>query len=453
MSPATPFLVIGGGPAGGAAAAAAAAGGVEVTLVEAEVVGGASQLRDCIPSKALVASATGLAGIRASGHLGGADPGPLRPDPARLAERRYSIAGLVSESLRGRLESLGVTMLAGRARFLGPHTAIVAGADGTEEEVEFAQALIAVGSVPRAPAWAEPDGERVLTSRQAYRLAEAPEHVVIIGAGATGAEFAHILSSLGSRVTVLASRGRVLPQADPEASAVLEEEFAERGVVVMRGARARGLRRSGGAVEVAAEDGRTVAGSHVLLAVGLQPAIAGLGLEAAGVEVSEGAVLVDAGQQTSVPHIYAAGDVTGSLMLSSVGAAAGKVVGRRVAGLAVEPVDVSRAAQAVYTEPEIAWVGLQEAEAAASGRRVRVTRAPFAANPRALMAARPRGFAKLISDPASEVLLGGLVVGRQATELVGIVALAVRAGLRREMLADTLLAYPSLGETLAAAAR
>ncbi|MBN2113102.1 MAG: NAD(P)/FAD-dependent oxidoreductase [Acidimicrobiia bacterium] len=453
MSAATAFLVIGGGPAGGAAAAAAAAGGVGVTLVEAEVVGGASQLRDCIPSKALVASANGLAGIRASGHLGSTEPGPLRPDPARLAERRHSIASLLSESLRGRLESLGVILLAGRARFLGPHTAVVAGADGAEQEVEFAHALIAAGSVPRVPAWAEPDGERVLTSRQAYRLGEAPEHAVIVGAGATGVEFAHILSSLGSRVTVLASRGRVLPQADPEASAVLEEEFSERGVVVMRGARARGLRKSEGVIEVAAEDGRTAAGSHVLLAVGLQPAIAGLGLEAAGVEVCDGAVVVDARQQTSVPHISAAGDVTGGLMLSSVGAAAGTVVGRRVAGLPVEPVDSSRAAQAVYTEPEIAWVGLQEAEAAAIGRRVKVTRAPFAANPRALMAARPRGFVKLISDPTSGVLLGGLVVGRQATELVGIVALAVQAGLRRGILADTLLAYPSLAETLAAAAR
>jgi len=452
VSPATRFLVIGSGPAGGAAAAVAAAGGAAVTLVEAEVVGGASQLRDCIPSKALVASATGLAGIRASGHLGMADPGPLRPDPARLAERRLSIAALLSASLRGRLESLGVDVRLGRARFTGPHAAVVALAGG-EETVEFDQALVATGSVPRVPDWAEADGERVLTSRQAYRLAAAPEHLVVVGAGATGVEFAHIFSSLGSAVTLLASRGRVLPQADAEAAAALEEEFAERGVAVERGARARELRRRGDAVEVACEDGRVVAGSHVLLAVGLQPASRGLGLAAAGIGPDGEAVAVDSWQRTAVPHIYAAGDVTGRLMLSSVAAAEGTVAGRLALSLPADPVDRSGAAQAVYTEPEIAWAGLQEAEAAAAGRRVRVTRADFAANPRALMGARPRGFAKLLSDPADDTILGGVVVGRQAAELIGIVALAVRARLRRQVLAETVLAYPSLAETLAAAAR
>lgn len=450
MSPTTRFLVVGGGPAGGAAASIAAAGGAVVTLVEAEVVGGASQLRDCIPSKALVASATGLAGIRASGHLGTADPGPLRPDLARLAERRLSIASLLSESLRGRLESLGVEVVAGRARFTGPATAVVAGAGG-EQILEFDRALIATGSVPRVPPWAEVDGERVLTSRQAYRLAEAPERVVVVGAGSTGVEFAHILSSLGSQVTILASRGRLLPQADAEAAAALEEEFAERGVTVLRGARAQVVRRRGDAVEVVAEDGRVAAGSHALLAVGLQPSLAGLGLEAAGVELDGDAVAVDSLQRTSAPHIYAAGDATGGLMLSSVAAAEGTVAGRMVLGLPVDPVEHWRAAQAVYTEPEIAWVGLQEAGAA--GRRLRVTRARFSTNPRALMGARPRGFVKLFSDPADDTILGGVVVGRQAAELIGIVALAVRAELSRALLADTLLAYPSLAETVAAATR
>jgi NAD(P)H dehydrogenase (quinone) len=452
VSPSTRFLVIGGGPAGSSAAAVAAAGGAAVTLAEAEVLGGASQLRDCIPSKALVASATSLAVIRASGHLGTADPGPLRPDIARLTERRHSIASLLSESLRGRLEALGVTLLAGRARFTGPGTAVVA-SDGGEETLEFDQALIATGSVPRVPSWAGVDGERVLTSRQAYRLAEAPERVVVVGAGATGVEFAHILSSLGSQVILLASRGRVLPQADGEAAATLEEEFAERGVTVLRGARARAVHRRGGELEVIAEDGRTATGSHALLAVGLQPSLAGLGLQAAGVELDGDAVAVDSQQRTSAAHIYAAGDAAGGLMLSSVAAAEGAVVGRLVLGLPADPVDHRLAAEAVYTEPEIAWVGLQEAEAAAAGRRVRITRAPFSANPRALMGARPRGFAKLLSDPSDDTILGGVVVGRQAAELIGILALAVRAGIGRALLADTLLAYPSLSETLAAAAR
>ena len=220
--------------------------------------------------------------------------------------------------------------------------------------------------MPRVPAWAEVDGERVLTSRQAYRLAEAPERVVVVGAGATGVEFAHILSSLGSQVTLLASRGRVLPQADAEAAAALEEEFAERGVVVLRGARARAMRRQGDGVEVVAEDGRLAAGSHALLAVGLQPGIAGLGLDAAGVALDGDAVAVDSRQRTSrAPHLRrrrchrGADAVVGGRRRGGRGGPPGaRPAGRRGGS--------SRAAQAVYTEPEIAWVGLQEAR---GGRR------------------------------------------------------------------------------------
>ena len=452
MSRPTRFLVMGGGPAGAAAAALAAAGGAEVTLAEPEVVGGASQLRDCIPSKALVASADGLAAIRSGGHFGRADPGLLRPDVARLAERRLSVASLLSASLVGRLESLGVAVRAGRARFTGPGTAVVAGASGKETR-DFDHALIATGSAPRVPAWAEVDGELVLTSRQAYGLAGAPEHVVVIGAGPTGVEFAHIYSSLGTRVTLLAARGRVLPDADEEAAAALEEEFAERGVAVLRGARARSARRDGAGVEVVAEDGRVVRGSHALLAVGLRPASEGLGLETAGVALDGEAVAVDAWQRTSAERIYAAGDVTGGLMLSSLAAAEGAVVGRLVLGEETAPVDHDKAAQAVFTEPEIAWVGLQEVQAAAAGCRVRVSRVAFSTNPRALIRPRPRGFVKLVCDSAGDVVLGGMVVGSQAAELIGIVALAVQAGLTRGVLAGTLMAYPSLAETIAAAAR
>jgi len=452
VSTRTRFLVIGGGPAGGAAAAAAAAGGAEVTLVEAEVMGGASQLWDCIPSKALVASADNLASIRAGGHFGRSDPGPLVPDVARLAERRLSTASLLSSSLIGRLEALGVTLEVGRARFTGPNRAVLSTRDG-ERELEFDRALIATGSAPRVPEWAEVDGERVITSRQAYTLPAPPEGPVVIGAGATGVEFTHIFSRLGGRVTLLTAHGRVLPDDDEEAAAALEEEFIERGVTLLRGARAGSARRVDGGVEVATEDGRVVAGSHALLAVGLRPVCDDLGLEAAGVARAGEAVAVDARQRTSAPHIYAAGDVTGGLMLSSVAAAQGALVGRLVLGEEPAPVEADRAAQSVFTEPELAWVGLQESEAAAQGRPVRVSRVAFTTNPRALVQPRPRGFVKLISDAAGDTVLGGVVVGRHAGELVGIIALAVQAGLGRRVLAETLMVHPSLAESIAVAAR
>lgn len=448
----TRFLVIGGGPAGGAAAAAAAAGGAQVTLVESDVVGGASQLRDCIPSKALAASANGLAETRAGGRFGRSDPGPLRADMARLAERRLSVASLLSASLIGRLEAAGVTILAGRARFTGPGAVVVEGPAG-ENAVEFDAALIATGSQPRTPEWAEIDGEVIMTSRQAYRLSATPEHAVIVGAGATGVEFAHILSSLGARVTLIAAHERVLPRADREAAGALEEEFVERGITLLRGARARAARRRGSGVEVATEDGRLAGGSHALVAVGMRPAADGLGLEAAGVGRDGEGIAVDAFQRTSVPGIYAAGDVTGGMMLSSVASAQGNLVGRLVLGREAAPVDVGKAACAIFTEPEVAWVGLQEAAARAAGRGVRVSRLPFTSNPSALIQPRPRGFVKVISDPSDDVVLGGTIVGRGAGELIGILALAVGARLTRSALAGTLMAYPSMAQTLAAAAR
>ena len=203
---------------------------------------------------------------------------------------------------------------------------------------------------------------------------------------------------------------------------------------------------------VHAEDGRVVRGSHALVAVGLTPNTTGLGLDAAGVATAGGFVTVDEYQRTSVPGIYAAGDITGQLPLSSVAAAQGRVVGRHAVGLVVEPVDLRRAAQAIFTEPEIASVGLEEADAAAEGRKVRTTKVPFAANPRSLIQANPHGFVKVISDPATHIVLGGTIVGHHASELIGILALAVQGGLRTETVVSTLMVHPSLAESVVEAA-
>jgi len=445
------LLVIGSGPAGNTAATIAAAAGAAVTLVESDVLGGAAHLWDCIPSKSLVASSLRLANVRASGHLGLVDPGELKADMVRLNERRNAITARLVAGLTGLLESQGVEIVRGRGRFTGPHTAVVAALSG-DREISFDRAVIATGSVPRVPGWAELDGVRVLTSRDAYRMADLPEHLVIVGSGVTGVEFAHVFSSLGSAVTLVVSRQQVLPHRDPEVAAVLEEDFGERGVTLLKGARATSARREGDGAVVTTEDGRVVHGSRVLLAVGLQPNLDGLGLEAAGVEVRDGFVAVDEYQRTSVPHIYAGGDVTGQLPLSSVAAAQGRVIARHALGRPVVPVDLRKAAQAIFTEPEIASVGLEEVDAAAEGRKVRITKIPFAANPRSLIQANPRGFVKVVSDPATHVVLGGTIVGHHASELIGILALAVQGGLRTDLLVETLMVHPSLAESIGDAA-
>ena len=203
---------------------------------------------------------------------------------------------------------------------------------------------------------------------------------------------------------------------------------------------------------VQTEDGRRVEGSHVLLAVGSVPNSAGLGLETAGIEADRGYVLVDEYQRTNVPHIYAAGDLTGQMPLSSVAAMQGRKIAHHLTGHQVSPLDYGKVSQAIFTEPEIASVGLEEVDAAAEGRKVRITKVPFAANPRALIQGQARGFAKVISDPATHIVLGGTVVGHHASELIASIALSVTARIRVDVLVETLMVHPSLTESITEAA-
>jgi dihydrolipoamide dehydrogenase len=456
------FAIIGGGPAGVEAAATASRLGAEVTLVERDVVGGAANLWDCVPSKAMIATG-GAIGVTLRSAALGLSLGPAVPDLEALRRRVISISERLSASTARQLESQGVRLVRGSARLVGPHAMEVtpaptpsAGGASAPFVCEFDAALLATGSSPRVPAWAEVDGERVLVTRQAYPPATIPEHLVVIGSGVTGVEFVHMFRSLGSRVTLIVSRQQVLPQKDPEVAAALEADFLESGVTLAKGARAIGIERSGEKVTVVCEDGRTITGSHVLLAVGSVPCSAGLGLESAGVETNEGGyVPVNHHCQSNVPHIYAAGDLSGRLQLASVGAMQGRKVAEHAMGLHTREhrhLDYDKAASAIFTEPEIADVGLAEAEAFALGRKIRVTKVPFAVNAKAMIDGDPRGFVKLISDPATGTVLGGSIVGSRAAELISVIAIAVTARLRVHDLAEALFVHPALAEAVSAAA-
>jgi pyruvate/2-oxoglutarate dehydrogenase complex dihydrolipoamide dehydrogenase (E3) component len=446
------FLVVGGGPAGVTAATHAASLGAAVTLVEAEVVGGAAHLWDCIPSKALVASALRLDSLQSASRLGIEGVGMPAVDMNLLSTRADAISDRLAAGTIDLLDSQGVQIISGRGRLTGPKSAVVK-TDAEEIPLSFDVAVLSTGSRPWEPDWAAVDGERILTTRHAYHLPEVPEHLIVIGSGVTGVEFVHIFAAIGSKVSLIVSRQQVLPHRDPEVAAVLEEDFLERGVALYKGARANSAALAGDEAVVTTEDGRTVRGSHVLLAVGSRPNSEGLGLDAAGVEVSpNGHVVVDPLQRTSVPGIYAAGDLTGQMPLSSVAAMQGRKIARHAMGLAVQPLDYSKVAQAVFTEPEIASVGLEEADARAEGRKVRITKVPFAANPRALIQGNPPGFVKVISDPATHVVLGGTIVGHHASELIGTLALAAQGRVRVDVLVETLMVHPSLAESLADAA-
>ena len=448
------FAIVGGGPAGNTAATHAARLGAEVTLVEQDVVGGAAHLWDCIPSKAMIATggAMGLVGRAAEMGLEPVEPAL---DLDGLRARITAIQSRLEADTSRLLQSQGVRMLRGKGRLVGPNQLVAETAEGPVE-IEADAILLSTGSRPRIPDWAPIDGQRVLTTRQAYPPPEMPEHLVVIGSGVTGVEFVHMFSSLGSQVTLIVSRQQVLPQKDPEVAAALEEELLKRGVRLLKGARAIDVKLDGDDVVVSCDDGRVATGSHALLAIGSVPNSEGLGLDAAGVQADEGGyVPIDRHCRTNVPHVYAAGDLSGKLPLSSVAAMQGRRIAEHAMGVhsrSERELDYDKAASAIFTVPEIADVGLAEADAFAEGRKVRVTKVPFAGTPKALIESHTKGFVKIVSDPATGVVLGGSVVGRHAGELVSVIAVAVTNGLKVSDIVESLLVHPSLSEALAEAA-
>ena len=447
------FVIIGGGPAGNSAATYAARLGAEVTMIEKDIVGGAAHLWDCVPSKAMIATGGALTMINHASSMGLTDVSASLDFDA-LRDRISSIRARLESSTTGLLESQGVTLIQGTGRLVGPHRVAVETSSGNFE-IDADVVLLSTGSRPRLPDWANVDGDRVLSTRDAYPPKVLPAHLIVVGSGVTGVEFVHMFSSFGCEVTLVVSRQQVLPLKDPEVAAALEDDFLRRGVRLLKGARAIGVDRDTDSVTVHCDDGRRVTGSHALFAIGSLPNFEHLGLETAGVTHDGGYVVVNHNCQSSVPHIYAAGDLSGKLPLSSVATMQGRKIAEHAMGLHVGPhrhIDYEKAASAIFTVPEIADVGLAEADAFAEGRKIRVTKVPFSANAKALIDEDPRGFVKIVSDPATGVVLGGSIVGRNAAELISVVALAVTAGLKVQDLYESLFVHPSLAEAISDAA-
>lgn len=448
------FVIIGGGPAGTQAATYAARLGADVTLIERDVVGGAAHLWDCVPSKAMIATGGTLDSFSSAGGMGLATNGSSVDLPA-LRARITEITERLAQSGRNLLESQRVELVRGTGRMVDAHT-VVATTDAGERTFDADAILVATGSRPRIPDWASPDGDRVLITRDAYPPKEMPEHLVVVGSGVTGVEFVHMFSSFGAEVTLIVSRQQVLPSKDPEVAAVLEDDFLRRGVRLYKGARAIGIDRTDDGVVVRCDDGRTASGSHALLAIGSMPNVEDVGFEAAGVEMDGPWVkTLDHHLRTNVSHIYVAGDLAGKLPLSSVASMQGRKIAEHVMGLHKidhRHLDYDKAASAIFTDPEIADVGLAEADAFAMGRKVRVTKVPFASSAKALINNDARGFVKIISDPATGVILGGSIVGRQAAELIAVLAVAVTNGLRVSDIAECIFVHPALSEALTDAA-
>jgi dihydrolipoamide dehydrogenase len=375
-------------------------------------------------------------------------------DLARVNARVTGLAQAQSDDIAARLEREGVRVVRGLGRLDGPNRVVAeSSAGGAVETVEVDTVLVSTGAHPRVLPDAQPDGERILTWEQLYTLAELPEHLVVVGSGVTGAEFASAYTALGSEVTLVSSRDRVLPGEDADAAQVLEDVFKRRGMTVLSKSRAGAVRRSGDRVLVSLDDGRTVEGSHCLMAVGSIPNTAGLGLEEAGVRLGDGGFIeVDRVSRTSATGVYAAGDCTGVLMLASVAAMQGRIAMWHRLGDAVAPLNLRAVSSNVFTDPEIATVGWTENDMDDSGSTVRV-KLPLATNARAKMQGVHEGFVKLFARAGSGTVVGGVVVAPRASELIFPVALAVEARLTVDQLAQSFTIYPSISGSVAEAAR
>jgi dihydrolipoamide dehydrogenase len=456
----TRIVIIGGGPGGYESALVAAQLGAEVTVIDRDGIGGACVLTDCVPSKTLIATSERVSAFRDAWRLGVGAAAEASIDLAAVNERIKNLAQQQSDDIATRLRNEGVKVVPGSGRFArqqpgrAHRVEVVDETGAVADTVEADVAVIATGGTPRTLPTAVPDGERILSWREVYELKELPEHLVVVGSGVTGAEFASGYCEIGVPVTLVSSRDRVLPGEDPDAAGVIEEVFTSHGGTLVKRARAAAVRAVSDGVVVELVDGRTVTGSHALMCVGSVPNVGGLGLEHAGVALdANGYIATDRVSRTSVAGIYAAGDCTGVLLLASVAGMQGRIAMWHALGEAVAPLRLKTVAANVFTHPEIATVGFGSAAIASGSVPARQVTLPLATNARAKMQGHRDGFVKIYCRPETGAVIGAVIVAPNASELIFPLTLAVQRGLTVNDVAGTIGVYPSLSGSVAEAAR
>ncbi|MCG2805498.1 NAD(P)H-quinone dehydrogenase [Propionicimonas sp.] len=456
----TDVVILGGGPGGYEAALVARQLGGEVTLVERRGLGGSAVLTDVVPSKTLIAAAEAMTKIGKAEELGlrlDDDTRRLRDavrvDMAKVNARIKALAKAQSDDISARLEAEGVRIINGTGRLAGTRAVIANTAEG-EQRLTADIVLVATGAQPRELDAAKPDGKRIFNWAQIYNLVEVPEHLIVVGSGVTGAEFASAYTALGVKVTLVSSRDKVLPGQDSDAADVIQQVFQSSGMTILSRARAVGAEVRGDEVVVSLADGTEVIGSHCLMAVGAVPNTAGIGLAEAGVQLTPtGHIVVDRVSRTTARGVYAAGDCTGVNALASVAAMQGRIAMWHSLGDSVSPLDLRTVSANVFTSPEIATVGISQAEVDQGNLTVASVTLPLSGNARAKMQALDHGFVKLFSLPTTGIIIGGVVVAPSASELIHALSIAVRQKLTVDQLAESFTVYPSLSGSVAEAAR
>lgn len=443
------MVVIGAGPGGYVAALRAGQLGLTVALVEKESIGGVCLNRGCIPTKAILSDVEGLRWARKA-----ADDGILDSVPAidftRVMNRKNAVVEKLVTNLEKHLSKSGVTIIRGTASV--PEPGVVALNDG--ETLKAKNVVIATGSKPWTPPIPGADLPRVLNTRRILDLERPPANLVVIGGGIIGQEFATIFATLGCRVTILEALDRIMVEVDSEIARKYASLLPGRGVKSELGAVIHAIESARDRVRVVYEKSskeKTVEADLVLMATGRRPSFEGAGIEKLGIRVEDGSITVDRFLRTSIHGIHAIGDVVGRQMLAHVASHHGEIVAENIAGRE-RPVDEEAIPCAVFTHPQIAWVGLNEEQAAQSGRSFRTSTFSLSASGKALAMGESRGWVKLIEDTDSGRLIGAHLMGPHVSELLGGPTLAIRERMSASDIADTIHAHPTISEAVREAA-
>jgi dihydrolipoamide dehydrogenase len=438
-------VVLGAGPGGYVAALRAAQLGATVCLVEKDVVGGTCLNRGCIPSKALIHSA-GLWKRAREGAAFGVSADNWAFDWGKAQARKAAIVTANVKGVHLLLGAAKVTLKQGVGSLHDARTVRILGSGG-EERVTGKAVIIASGSEPRGIPGVEMDGERVLTSTEALQLPTLPKTFLIVGGGVIGMEFASMLCSLGSQVTVVEMLPQILPMEDPMLVRVVQGALQKQGVGFHVNTKVEKVEQTASGVRVQISGGAAVEAERVLIATGRQLNSAGIGLESAGVLAAHGAIQVNERMETSARGVYAIGDVTGVSLLAHVASMQGLVAAVNAMGGSAS-MDYSAVPNCIYTDPEIASVGLSEPQAKSEGRAVKVGRFPFAGLGKAMCIGETLGMLKVVADAETDRVLGVGIVGPQATDIIAEAVLAVRHGLTAAQVAEAIHAHPTLPEAM-----
>lgn len=449
------LVVIGGGPGGYSAAIRATGLGLSVCVVEQEAaLGGVCLNWGCIPTKALLRQAEVLRLLRCAGDFGLTVDGEIGYDWDAVIARSRAVSGELAGGVAHLMRKNKIDVVTGRGRLTPTRDVEVTAEDGTTT-LEASHVLLATGGRPRSLPGIDIDGDRVISSREAMVLPSCPKSLAIIGGGAIGVEFASFFGTFGTKVTLLEAEDQLLPREDAEAAQILTAALERDGVDVRTGVRVGGLEVQKRKVTVqltGAEGDDSVRAERVLMAVGVQGNTEDLGLAALGLRAEKGQLNVDGTYQTRVPGVYAIGDVIGAPQLAHAAAAEGIAAVEFIAGRRTRPIDAATVPSCTYSHPQVASVGLTEAEARAQGNDIKVGRFPLMASGKARAIGETDGQIKLVFGAQYGDILGAAIVGPEATELIAEIGLAIALEATWEELAHTIHAHPTLSEGVMEAA-